>query len=134
MLRDQDKEKRKRFPHAEESEAPEAATDSIQPTDEIVSTQSASFITQSAQAEYYDSQVEDIEGEPATQEPTKQSDEPARKKKLVRQDEQEEAMGDWLKDNTVLYDKGKKEYRDVDKKDTLWSAQGRLMGISGEFC
>ena len=54
---------------------------------------------------------------------------------LVRlTDEQEEAMADWLKDNAVLYNKGKKEYRDVDKKDALWASQGRVMGISGEFC
>ena len=38
-------------------------------------------------------------------------------------DEQEEAMADWLKDNTVLYDKMNKEYRDVIKKDALWAAQ-----------
>ena len=43
-------------------------------------------------------------------------------------------MADWLKDNTVLYNKGKKEYRDVDKKDALWAAQVWVMGISGEFC
>ena len=36
---------------------------------------------------------------------------------------QEEAMAEWLKDNTVLYNKGKKEYRDVDKKDALWAVQ-----------
>ena len=75
--------------------------------------QSASVTTQSAQTDYYDSQAEDVEGELATQEPTQQSNEPARMQKLVRlTDEQEEAMADWLKDNTVLYNKGKKEYRD----------------------
>ena len=73
-----------------------------------------------AQADYYDSYTQDIEGDLATQEPTQQ---PAYKKKLVRlMDEQEEAMADWLKDNTVLYNKGKSEYQDVDKKDTLWAA------------
>ena len=98
--------KRKRFPQAEE-----AATDSTQPLDESVSTQSASVTTQSAKADY-DSQAEDIERELATQERTQQSDEPPHKKKLVRlTDEQEEAMTDWLKDNTVLYNKGKKEYK-----------------------
>ena len=127
--------KRKRFPQAKESEAPEADTDSTQPPDESGSTQSASVTTQSAQADYYESQAEDTEGELATQEPTQQSGEPDGKKKLVRlTDEQEEAMADWLKDNTVLYDKGKKEYRDVDKKDALWAAQAPVMGISGEFC
>ena len=74
------------------------------------------------QAEHYG-----IERELATQyqEMTQQSNEPVQKKKLVRlKDEQEEAMADWLKDNTVLYNKGKKEYWDVDKKDALWAAQG----------
>ena len=80
-------------------------------------------------------QAEDMEGEPATQEATQQSDEPARKMKLVRlTEEQEETMADWLKDNTVLHNKGNEEYQDVDKKDTLWDAQARVMAISGEFC
>ena len=88
-----------------------------------------------AQADYYESQAEDIEGELPTQEPTQQSDEPARKKQLVRlTDEQIEAMADWLKDKTVLYNKGKKEYLYVNKQDVLWAAQAQVMGISGEFC
>ena len=49
-----------------------------------------------------------------TQEPTTHS-----MNQPVRKTEQEEAMADWLKDNTVLYNKEKKEYQDVDKKDTL---------------
>ena len=67
--------KRKRFPEAEESEAPETATDSTQPPDESVSTQSASVpthatvTTQSAQADF-EFQAKDIEGELAIQEPT----------------------------------------------------------------
>ena len=79
--------------------------------------------TQSAQADY-ESQAEDIEGEPLIQEPTQQFDEPACKKKLVRlMDEQEEAMAEWLKVNIILYNKEKKEYCDVDKKGALWAAQ-----------
>ena len=51
-----------------------------------------------------------LRGELLTQESTQQSNESAYKKKLVRlTDEQEEAMAHWLKDNTVLYNKGEKE-------------------------
>ena len=134
--------KRKRFPQAEESETPDsiAATDSTKSPDESVSTQSAlvnthpAVTTQSAQDDY-ESQTEDTEGELLTQKPTQQSNELVHKKKLVRlTDEQEEAIADWLKNNTVLYNKGKNEYRDVDKKEALWAALPRLMGISGDFC
>ena len=83
---------------------------SLQMSQSAVTTQSASVTTQSAQAAYYDSQAEDIEGELPIQEPTQKSDEPALQKKLVRlMVEQEEAMADWLKDNTVLFNKGKKK-------------------------
>ena len=117
--------KRKRFPQEEESVSTQSA----------VSTQSTSLTTQSAQGDYYDSQAEDIEGELATQEPTQQSDEPAHKKRLVTlTDKPKEPMADWIKDNTALYNKGKKEYWDVDKKEALWAAQAQVMGISGEFC
>ena len=110
-------------------------TDSTQPPDESVFTQSASATTQSAQADYYDSQAEDIEGELVTEEPTQQSDEPARKKKVVLlMDEEEKSIANWLNDNTVLCNKDKKEYRDVDKKDTLFAAQAWVMEISVEFC
>ena len=41
-------------------------------------------------------------------------------------------MAEWLKDNSVLHNKGKKEYGDVDKEEALWAAQARVMGIFGE--
>ena len=59
-------------------------------------------------------------GDLLTKENKQQSHKPARKKKLVRlTDEQEDAMSEWLKDNSVLYNKEKKDYLDVDKQDVL---------------
>ena len=69
-----------------------------------------------------------MEGEVLTQEASQQSDEPAQKKKMViLTDEQEEDMAEWLKGNSFLYNKGKYEYRDVDKKDTLCAVQAGVM-------
>ena len=57
-----------------------------------------------------------------------------KKKRLVRlTDSQEDDMAQWLLNHPEMYNKGKKEYRDTDRKDAAWEAQARVMGMDGEF-
>ena len=81
-------------------------------------------------------------GDPATQatqaEDTEESEEPThgryKKKRLVRmKDAQEDEMAQWLKNHLEIYNKGKKEYRDMDHKEAAWATQARVMGMEGEF-
>ena len=56
------------------------------------------------------------------------------KKRLVRMtDAQENVMAEWLKNHSEMYNKGKKEYRDMDRKEAAWATQARAMGKDGEF-
>ena len=81
-------------------------------------------------------------GDPATQgtqpEDTEELEEPThgkcKKKRLVRMtDAQEDEMAQWLKNLPEMYNKGKKEYRDMDRKEAAWATQARAMGMEGEF-
>ena len=81
-------------------------------------------------------------GDPATQptqpEDTEESEEPThgryKKKRLVRMtDAQEDEMAQWLKNHPEMYNKGKKEYRDMNRKEAAWAIQARAMGMEGEF-
>ena len=47
-------------------------------------------------------------------------------------DTQEGAMVERFKGNTLIYNRGKKDNRDVDK-DALWASQGHVIGFSDEF-
>ena len=81
-------------------------------------------------------------GDPANQgtqpEDTKESEEPThgryKKKRLVRMtDTQEDEMAQWLKNHPEMCNKGKNEYRDMDRKEAAWATQARAMGMKGEF-
>ena len=75
---------------------------------------------------------EDMEGAQEAQEA--QSQGRFKKKRLVRlTDSQEDDMAQWLLNHPEMYNKGKKEYRDTDRKDAAWEAQARVMGMDGEF-
>ena len=57
-----------------------------------------------------------------------------KKKRLVRMtDAQEDEMAEWLKNHPEMYNKAKKEYRDMDRKEAAWATQARSMGMEGEF-
>ena len=46
---------------------------------------------------------------------------------------QEDKMAEWLKNHPEMYNKGKKEYRDTDRKEAAWATQARTMGMESEF-
>ena len=50
-------------------------------------------------------------------------------------DAQEDEMAEWLKNYPEMYNKGKKECRDMDWKEAAWATQARAMdkGMEGEF-
>ena len=57
-----------------------------------------------------------------------------KKKRLVRMtDGQEDEMAEWLKNHPEMYNKAKKEYRDMDRKEAAWATQARAMGLEGEL-
>ena len=77
-------------------------------------------------------------GDPATQatqaDDTEESEEPThgrcKKKRLVRMTvAQEDKMAQWLKNHPEMCNKGKKEYRDKDRKEAAWATQARAMGM-----
>ena len=53
-----------------------------------------------------------------------------KKKPLTLNSEQEEDFINWLKEHPELYDKGKKEYRDVEKKNKLWEDKAAAMEVN----
>jgi len=73
-------------------------------------------------------QPEDCDNDDDTHAPSEASEkpcEPEKKKKrctVVLTDEQEDDAAEWIKDNPILYSKGLKEYRDVQKKIRLLDA------------
>ena len=48
-------------------------------------------------------------------------------------DAQEDEMAQWLKNHLEMYNKGKKEYKDMDHKEAAWATQARAMGMECEF-
>ena len=57
-----------------------------------------------------------------------------KKKRLVRMtDGQEDEMAEWLSNHPEMYNKAKKEYRYMDRKEAAWATQARAMGMEGEF-
>ena len=42
-------------------------------------------------------------------------------------------LSEWLKKHPEMYNKGKKEYRDMDRKEAAWATQARAMGMEGEL-
>ena len=56
----------------------------------------------------------------------------AKKKKLLLTEEQEDTLVEFIWEHPSIYNKGKKDYRDVDKKSALWRDQSQLMGIPGK--
>ena len=48
-------------------------------------------------------------------------------------DGQEDEMAEWLKNHPEMYNKAKKEYRDMDRKEAAWATQARAMGPEGEL-
>ena len=117
------KRKRVTLPQMESSDQPEQPEQAEQP-DELPDTQASD------------------PGDPATQgtqpEDTEESEEPThgryKKKRLVRMtDAQEDEMAQLLKNHPEMYNKGKKECRDMDRKEAAWATQARAMGMEGEF-
>ena len=45
----------------------------------------------------------------------------------------QDKMAEWLKNHQEIYNKGKKEYGDMDRKEAAWAIQARAMGMKGEF-
>ena len=79
--------------------------------------------------------------DPATQatqpEDTEESEEPTHgsyKKKRLEAGEDDRCPGTKLKlkNHPEMYNKGKKEYRDMDRKEAAWATQARAMGMEGE--
>ena len=118
------KRKRVILPQTEASEQPE------QP-DELPDTQASASdpgdtASQATQPEDTDDLAE------ATQD--SQSQGRYNKTRLVRMtDAQEDEMAEWLKNHPEMYNKAKKEYRDMDRKEAAWANQARAMGMEGEF-
>ena len=52
-----------------------------------------------------------------------------KKKFLVLSDEQEMELGDWLKENPMLYTKTMKEYKDMAKKIHLWNSKAAGLDV-----
>ena len=44
-------------------------------------------------------------------------------------DEQEISVAEWLRDNSFLYNKGAREYRDAVKKTAMWQGQAEKLGV-----
>ena len=42
-------------------------------------------------------------------------------------------MAEWLKNYPEMYNKGKKDYSDMDRKEAAWATKARVMGMEGEF-
>ena len=78
------------------------------------------------QDELPDTQASDP-GDTATQ--ATQSHRRYKKKRLVRMtDAQEDKMAEWLQNHPEMYNKGKKEYRDLNRKEAAWAIQASAMG------
>ena len=115
------KRKRVTLPQVEGSDQPEQQPE--QP-DELPDTQASDPGDTATQA----TQPDDTE---ELEEPTHER---YKKKRLVRMtDAQEDEMAQWLTNHPEMYNKGKKEYRDMDQKETAWATQARAMGMEGEF-
>ena len=52
-----------------------------------------------------------------------------KKKSLVLSDEQEMELGDWLKENPMLYTKTMKVYKDMAKKIHLWNSKAAELDV-----
>ena len=116
------KRKRVTQPQSEAADQPEQQ-------DEVPGTQASDPGDTATQA----TQPEDIEElEEATQD--SQSHDRYKKKRLVKMtDAQEDEMAEWLKNHPETYNKGKKEYRDMDRKEAAWATKARAMGMEGEL-
>ena len=52
------------------------------------------------------------------------------KKTVTLTDEQEEAMIAWLKENPLIYDKGKGHYKKKDDKKVMWAEKAAELGLT----
>ena len=48
-------------------------------------------------------------------------------------DAQEDEMAEWLKNDPEMYNKGKKDYRDMDRKEAACATQARTMVMEVGF-
>ena len=46
---------------------------------------------------------------------------------------QENEMAQWFKNHPEMYNKGRKNYRDMGRKEVPWATQARAMAMAGEF-
>ena len=53
----------------------------------------------------------------------------AKNARLTLSDEQEENLAAWLEEHPELYDKGSKEYKDIDLKNKLWEEKAAELGV-----